>query len=92
MKPREEEKFSLGKYIMLVLKKAELENVLKGLKEVYRDGITDEELYPPGKILTYSSIVAEEYAGFFIRLDKAQKEKERNEEEVHVTMNLFFNN
>ncbi|HOZ53499.1 MAG TPA: hypothetical protein PK142_02375 [bacterium] len=86
------EKFSLSNHIMLILKKAELDNVMEGLKEVYRDGITDEELYPPGKILTYSSIVAEEYAGFFIRLSKAQKKLNVFGGESHVTVNLFFNN
>lgn len=90
MKARE--KFSLSNYIMFLIDKKYLYEAMESLKEVYRDGITDEELYPPGKLLTYSSIVAEEYANFFIRLDKAQKRKNASEEEVHVTMNLFFNN
>ncbi len=90
MKARE--KFSLSNHIMFLIDKKYLYEVMESLKEVYRDGITEEELYPPGKILTYSSIVAEEYAGFFIRLDKAQKKQNISGEEVHVTMNLFFNN
>jgi len=90
MKARE--KFSLSNYIMFLIDKNYLYDVMEGLKEVYREGITDEELYPPGKILTYSSIVAEEYANFFIRLDKAQKKQNISEEETHVTINLFFKN
>lgn len=90
MKARE--KFSLSNYIMFLIDKKCLYEVMESLKEVYRDGITEEELYPPGKILTYSSIVAEEYANFFIRLDKAQKKQNISGEEIHVTMNLFFNN
>jgi hypothetical protein len=77
---------------MFLVDKKYLYEVMESLKEVYREGITDEELYPPGKILTYSSIVAEEYASFFIRLDQAQKKQNIFEEEVHITMNLFFNN
>jgi len=84
--------FSLSHYIMFLIDKNYLYEVLESLKEVYGDGITQKELYPPEKILSYSSIVAEEYAGFFLRLSQAEKNKKIPEEEVHVMMNLIFKN
>ena len=54
----------LHPFIMLISKK-ELNDILEGLKEVLKEGITTNELYPPEKFLKHSSIVAEEYIRFF---------------------------
>ena len=80
-----ERDFSFLSLVMFMVDKVELYNILEGLREVLEAGITTKELYPPRKILRHSSIVAEEYINFFMKLAD-------HEEENIVSLNIFFKN